>query len=189
MSFKRRNSLKDNERNIRKLRGPNGFRLCRWCGEEVRPPRRTFCSDAHVHEWKLRSSVKYLREKVYERDLGKCASCGVDTRLQRTSLEDALRPSGDARSPAYVALLKSLDLTASEAKRSLWQADHVKPVAEGGGLCGLEGIQTLCVKCHKRKSRGQASYAAPKAGTRPPKGKGLPGIIGVRGPKGFKGKF
>lgn len=189
MSFKRRNSLKDNERKIRRLRGPNGFRLCRWCGEEVRPPRRTFCSDAHVHEWKLRSSVKYLREKVYERDLGKCASCGVDTRLQRIRLEDAFQSAGDARDPAYRALLKSLDLTASEAKKSLWQADHIKPVAEGGGLCGLEGIQTLCVKCHKRKSRGQASYAAPKAGARPPKGKGLPGIIGVRGPKGFKGKF
>jgi 5-methylcytosine-specific restriction endonuclease McrA len=29
-----------------------------------------------------------------------------------------------------------------------WEADHVVPVCEGGGCCGLENLQTLCLVCH-----------------------------------------
>lgn len=36
---------------------------------------------------------------------------------------------------------------------SLWQADHITPVEAGGGGCGLEGYQTLCLACHRIKSR------------------------------------
>jgi 5-methylcytosine-specific restriction endonuclease McrA len=32
---------------------------------------------------------------------------------------------------------------------SLWQADHIVPVAEGGGECGLDNLRTLCTPCHK----------------------------------------
>ena len=34
-------------------------------------------------------------------------------------------------------------------KRSLWEADHIKPVVEGGGQCGLDNYRTLCLRCHK----------------------------------------
>lgn len=30
-----------------------------------------------------------------------------------------------------------------------WEMDHVVPVAEGGGSCGLDGLRTLCRDCHK----------------------------------------
>ena len=33
-----------------------------------------------------------------------------------------------------------------------WEADHIIPVSEGGGLCGLEGYRTLCKKCHGKES-------------------------------------
>lgn len=33
-----------------------------------------------------------------------------------------------------------------------WEADHIVPVHKGGGGCGLENFQTLCVDCHKEKS-------------------------------------
>ena len=33
-----------------------------------------------------------------------------------------------------------------------WEADHIVPVSEGGGLCGLEGYRTLCKKCHGQES-------------------------------------
>lgn len=29
-----------------------------------------------------------------------------------------------------------------------WEADHIVPVAEGGGSCGLANYRTLCIKCH-----------------------------------------
>jgi hypothetical protein len=31
-----------------------------------------------------------------------------------------------------------------------WEADHIVPVVEGGGLCGLENYRTLCSVCHKK---------------------------------------
>lgn len=34
----------------------------------------------------------------------------------------------------------------------LWDADHIIPVREGGGSCGLDNIQTLCIPCHKHKT-------------------------------------
>lgn len=36
-----------------------------------------------------------------------------------------------------------------------WQADHILPVEQGGGACGLENFQTLCEDCHKEKTRDQ----------------------------------
>jgi hypothetical protein len=35
------------------------------------------------------------------------------------------------------------------ARRSLWDADHVLPVAEGGGECDLDNLRTLCLLCHR----------------------------------------
>jgi 5-methylcytosine-specific restriction enzyme A len=35
---------------------------------------------------------------------------------------------------------------------SPWQADHIIPVAEGGGECGLENLRTLCRPCHGKES-------------------------------------
>ena len=153
MSKSRRSSIKKSNRLLKGKKGPNGYRLCRYCKKEVQPPRRTFCSDVCVHEWKIRSNVKYLREHVYLRDLGKCAKCGVDTRYQKIRIEDLSkesRLSGD-----YSALkdyLKSLRLTLFESTRSIWHADHILPVFKGGGETGLDNIQTLCVSCHKKKS-------------------------------------
>jgi hypothetical protein len=37
-------------------------------------------------------------------------------------------------------------------RKTFWDADHVLPVAKGGGLCGLNGYQTLCIFCHRRKT-------------------------------------
>lgn len=40
-----------------------------------------------------------------------------------------------------------------------WQADHIIPVFKGGGGCSLDNFQTLCLSCHKEKSR--QLYAVP----------------------------
>jgi 5-methylcytosine-specific restriction endonuclease McrA len=63
----------------RLVRGPNGRYLCRYCGTEVPPSRKTFCSEACIHEWKLRSDPGYAKTKVYRRDNGICCLCGLDT--------------------------------------------------------------------------------------------------------------
>lgn len=33
-----------------------------------------------------------------------------------------------------------------------WEMDHIIPVSEGGGLCGLDGYRTLCPPCHGKES-------------------------------------
>lgn len=33
-----------------------------------------------------------------------------------------------------------------------WEADHIIPVSEGGGGCGIEGYRTLCIECHRRET-------------------------------------
>lgn len=123
-------------------KSPSGKPLCRWCHSEVPGRRRTFCSDVCVHEWKLRTDAGYLREQVLARDKGVCAQCGVDTiRLRR-----------DMRKLDYAArreFLKKWNLREG-SRKSLWDADHILPVAEGGGQCDLANMRTLCLLCHAK---------------------------------------
>lgn len=123
-------------------RGSEGRALCRWCNLEVPKGRRTFCSEYCVHEWKLRTDPGYLREQVEARDRGVCAVCRVDTKAEWITLKRARR---ERRQLLLVAWgLKTLN------RRSLWDADHIVPVSEGGGECDLDNIRTLCLKCHRK---------------------------------------
>jgi 5-methylcytosine-specific restriction endonuclease McrA len=122
-------------------RGANGRVLCRWCSLEVPPPRRTFCSDWCVHEWRLRSDPGYLREKVFERDNGVCALCALDTVAEWRRI---LRTPRARRA----GLLRDWGIRGRRS--SLWDADHITPVAEGGGECDLGNLRTLCLRCHRR---------------------------------------
>jgi hypothetical protein len=123
------------------LRGPNGRGLCRWCSLEVPRGRYTFCSEFCVHEWKLRTQPGYLREHVFERDRGICAGCGIDTVTEARRLRFA-------RGPQRASLLTHWGLR-RRSRKSLWDADHIVPVIEGGGECDLENIRTLCLRYHR----------------------------------------
>jgi 5-methylcytosine-specific restriction enzyme A len=122
-------------------RGPNGRGLCRWCALEVPARRFTFCSEYCVHEWKLRTQPGYLREQIFQRDRGHCAHCGVDTIQEHIRLRRS-------RGPRRTALLEHWGMK-TRIRKSLWDADHILPVAEGGGECDLDNIRTLCLRCHR----------------------------------------
>ncbi len=121
--------------------GPSGRHLCRWCSLEVPKGRQTFCSQFCVEEWRLRSNPGYLREKVQERDKGVCALCRVDCITEWNRLRK-LRGAGRHKALAEWNL-------ANRFRRSLWDADHIVPVVEGGGECDLSNLRTLCLKCHR----------------------------------------
>ena len=123
-------------------RGPQGRSLCRWCNLEVPAGRRTFCSDWCVNEWRLRTDPGYLRDKVLKRDRGICAACGTDTVAEWNRIR---RLRGARRLEAMAAWGVN-----RRYRSSLWDADHIVPVAEGGGECDLDNIRTLCLKCHRK---------------------------------------
>lgn len=122
-------------------RGANGRGLCRWCNLEVPPRRFTFCSAYCVHEWRLRTQPRYLREQVYARDKGMCSHCGVNTDFELRRLRRS-RGSRRAEQMAHWGLKTKL-------RKSLWDADHIVPVSEGGGECDLTNLRTLCLRCHR----------------------------------------
>lgn len=121
--------------------GENGRALCRWCQLEVPKGRLTFCSDWCVHEWKLRSDPGYLRAKVLARDKGQCAHCELDCVAEWHRIK---RMPWHRRRQA----LEQWGL-APKQRSSLWDADHILPVAEGGGECDLSNLRTLCLRCHR----------------------------------------
>lgn len=120
-------------------KGANGRCLCRWCQLEVPAGRLTFCSEWCVEEWKLRSDPSHLRERVFERDRGVCAVCQLDCVAQLNHIKRQ-------RGPARARALAGWNL---RGRKTLWDADHIVPVAEGGGECDLSNMRTLCLKCHR----------------------------------------
>lgn len=156
-------------------RGPNGRRRCRWCGNETAPPRRTFCSAACVDEWRIRSSAAYARQRVCERDKGVCALCRVDTTRQLVDIEQQFGRyvsnhgwtrwlPEPTRMDAFCAALAAVSIPysrwAERGRRAfrgervgLWDVDHIVPVCEGGGSCGLENLRTLCLACHREQTK------------------------------------
>jgi 5-methylcytosine-specific restriction enzyme A len=119
-------------------RNTAGEPICRWCRAAITAPRRrTFCSDPCVHEWRVRSSPSYVRDQVWKRDRGVCRRCGFDVKKAQTAWR-RLRPAAGARA----------ERCAWRAARPRWEADHILPVSDGGGECGLENYRLLCRGCH-----------------------------------------
>ena len=161
-------------------KGPDGRPLCRWCGKSVSPPRRTFCSDSCVHEWRLRSDPGYVRGLVLKRDHGVCALCKLNTLALRDRWNAiavahpvvrhfnryaSIRPDGDWRNgPHYPievgpimreALRHNIWPRRVEAilnGRTPWEADHIVPLVKKGGH-GLDNVRTLCVGCHDLETK------------------------------------
>jgi len=126
----------------------NGLTCCRWCGTGVKPPRRTMCSPECVHELQLRTNGRYLRDCIYKRDKGTCQICQIDT---KNIANEALKLNGDDKKIFLKKNSISLKRKIWKIKHGggLWDADHIIPVKDGGGLCGLDNIRTLCIKCNK----------------------------------------
>ena len=139
-------------------RNEAGEPVCRWCKGPVVRPRRTFCSDPCVHEWKIRSSPWYVRREVKKRDKGICRLCEFNVVKAHREWTRSKPPASD-RAARKVW----------RAARPRWEADHIVPVADGGGECGLENYRLLCRPCHVRVTlawRAQRRDAAPeKTGT------------------------
>lgn len=142
-----------------------------------------------MHEWRLRSDPGYARRAVEKRDAAVCAGCGLDTRTLERDLRRALvaltgdrewtrthrvwedgvlvprfrRPLRRAlRARGALPALRALEALGLAVDRSFWEADHVVAVVEGGGLCGLDNLRTLCRPCHRAATRALRARRAPR---------------------------
>jgi 5-methylcytosine-specific restriction endonuclease McrA len=122
-------------------KGPHGFNRCRYCSTECSSSRRTFCSSGCIHEWKIRTQPQYARKRVFLRDKGRCAICGEVRFIARF------------RSARGIVIERAMTVPQ-------WEMDHVVPVVEGGGECGLEGLRTLCCPCHRIETAKLAARRA-----------------------------
>lgn len=136
-------------------KGPNGRALCRACGTEVPQGRRTFCGSPCADDWAVRNSPSLMRQRVYQRDRGVCAICGIDSALLGKALASEWRrlklATTDRQRQARAEFRREYRWFFS--RRSYWDADHIVPVIEGGGECSLANMRTLCVPCHKRVTK------------------------------------
>jgi hypothetical protein len=148
--------------------GPRVKGRCRWCGEPVANGRRSWCSPACVEDFRIRAWPGYVRRPLAERDRGVCGSCGWDTKKFRRIMmwaADGLSPrEGCGRYPWAQSLRPVADLLHQVGidwhRQTFWDADHMVPVEDGGGACGLDNYQTLCIPCHKSKTAEQAAQKA-----------------------------
>lgn len=163
----------------------NGKPLCRWCRGPVLPPRKSWCSDKCVGDYRDRYDSSYQRRQVKKRDKGICSSCGLDTEAFRRELKETyyagMRERGITsdwrgefyihtsileKTPACMALLEKHGFTLKDVSFSghgmqdFWQADHAVPVVEGGGGVPWQELRTLCSACHRRETKALAARRA-----------------------------
>lgn len=141
-------------------KGPNGENLCRWCKKEVKPPKRTFCGEECIHEWQLRTSPSYVRTCLKRRDKCICKLCNLDCKQLQQSLATLYNTDHDA----WIKEIEKLAIPKGRQRKSLWDADHIVPVCEGGGETGLDNFRTLCIWCHRAETR---ALRARRAKSRP----------------------
>jgi 5-methylcytosine-specific restriction endonuclease McrA len=130
-------------------RGPNGRRLCRWCGTEVPADRRCWCSQQCVDAYLVLTQPSRARQLVEARDHGICALCGLDCPALVREME-ALLPDISSVSKLMGRHRISVSRWMTRRRSHLWDMDHIVPVSRGGGCCGLDNLRTLCIACHKR---------------------------------------
>jgi 5-methylcytosine-specific restriction enzyme A len=137
-------------------RGPEGQRLCRWCGKPVPKGRLEWCSDGCVDDWKVRGGGSWAREVIGKRDKGVCAQCGVDTKRIKAAYMRALRWARKMDPDTWQRMEKVRACFGRRGwdvrRESWWDVDHILEVVNGGGQCGAENLQTLCIRCHKAKT-------------------------------------
>lgn len=123
-------------------RGPNGRALCRWCSTEVPRGRKTFCSgDTGTFEYRgdgrvLKPGHGCVHEHCLRSDPGYARKCVWARDRGQCRLCPTVQPRGG------------------------WEMDHILPVSEGGGECGLENLRTLCRPCHRRETAALAGRRA-----------------------------
>ena len=138
---------------------------CVWCGETASLPENArYCDQECFENAQIRGSNKlfqstHIRAAVFELERGVCQLCGADahgiyTRIKGLAPSERLNALLNLKNfhlPKSSAGVRRLTTNPEEA--DFWEADHILPVAEGGGSSGLDNLRTLCRGCHAGETR------------------------------------
>eukprot|EP00850_Spirogloea_muscicola_P005681 SM000026S08930 [mRNA] locus=s26:539501:546330:- [translate_table: standard] len=159
---------------VRQARSVDGLPLCTLCmqaclDKKAYAPQAfqdLFCSKVCYVEYLSRTSPRYLRQALFQVERGVCSLCHLDCHSLVVSLKGIKcgllrREAVLQQAPAFASCPHQLEkLVESPEEGRAWHADHILPVFEGGGQCGVENLRTLCVICHKAITQAQAKKRA-----------------------------
>ena len=124
-----------------------------------------FCSGLCHEKFFTKRKGCMARRLLESCEHGVCCQCNVDTiKLQRclskmSQDERKFYFSVDGSATLVernffnrLSRLRQAKVLADPGKH-LWEADHIRAVADGGGESGLDNMQTLCVACHASKTQ------------------------------------
>ena len=117
----------------------------------------TFCSYKCFQQWKVRTSGSHIRRTVFDLEAGVCQLCNRDMheiflRYRSMSPPDRFQELLRLKFSTKGIDMNSAQIIHSPVEGHFWQADHIVPVAEGGGECDLTNFRTLCTPCHKKET-------------------------------------
>ena len=147
-----------------------GYWICRYCGERINQGKRyrAWCSDECSRNAMERTYSNWARNALERRENGICQECGLDTteldhelKILRSLVNHTYRRCSKEKWH-YQNVLRTMLLSMKRCGfntspdwgrwSTLWHMDHIVEHAEGGTL-EPENLQTLCVACHKKKTK------------------------------------
>ncbi|ESP02276.1 hypothetical protein LOTGIDRAFT_138707 [Lottia gigantea] len=119
------------------------------------------CADSH---W-TKTDSGYCRDKIYQIEHGVCQICQFDAHSFYKQIKDTVDMKVRVKliSESKFSKLKSKVkevMARKPVEGQFWHVDHIKPVFEGGGMCDIDNMRTLCVICHQKVTSQQASKRA-----------------------------
>ena len=129
--------------------------VCRWCEGKCTPPRTRWCGDKCSEEFIIRFSASAAAGRTIARDKGLCTICGCDAESIKKEVRAWSKGVSWQELSAFLRWLGSPDLC-----RTWLEVDHIIPVIEGGGCCGLDNLRTVCFRCHKEETKVLAGRRA-----------------------------
>lgn len=129
---------------------------CTWCdGKFSTSKAARWCSAQCREEGLIRFG--FWRQLVEKRDKGVCAICGFDSLACQERVRKIFsRAKGDKRGRhhpyTFERVRKFQHRTRISFNGQPYEIDHILPVIEGGGCCGLDNLRTLCFVCHRKQT-------------------------------------
>lgn len=138
----------------------SGERVCLFCCTAYDDATRRmldhpFCTEVCLQAYRARVDSGAARSQLARLERGRCQLCGVDAHalweeVKRMPDVHARRRRLEREEWGTARLIAQI---AADPREGLfWQADHIVPVAEGGGEADMSNYRTLCTPCHAKET-------------------------------------